>query len=1709
MMAMHPTMRPQGLNGGWSAPRRPWIALLLVGGLLAVGWGAVDRCVGRAADTTTDDVEEASDDAAVANEDNADNADNNEDNEDGGIGFPSDRLRERQFDRGRRLVADQRWSDAATLFDEILASDRDCFFRTDRQQRTWQSIKSETNRLIGGFGKPGREAYELQFRARAERMLEQAVAANDNAGIVAVARRWFHTPAGYRATLLAAIESLEANQPLAAAAWLDRLAPAAGAAAFEPTLSIMRAVAWLRAGDGPAAAAILEQTRTRGRSVVRLAGKDVAVSFPAGGGLAWLTGLVGEPKHHGGRHGGGWSGTDWAMHRGDPARNGVVVASCPLLAPRYRVPLARHPEESRLLEARRRLQSEQELAVLPAGGPLAVDGTILVHTSLGLLAVDFETGKRIWLQAGAGGTSLHAQATSGDGGDSTDGGVEGSFSSVFEDATSGIMASDGRLVFVVESHADALSVPQAGMNFRQGGQMMGGFQVRGGWRGGNTLSAYDVADRGTLRWRLPARNGPVGDEAGLPAASTAWYLGAPLPVGEQLLVLVEEKGEIRLDVLDANSGLLEWSQPFAEVDEERAIDNRDSHARRLAGLSPALAEGVLICPTGAGAVVAIDLATRTLLWAHEYPQPRQADAMVLPNGMRVARNGAVGGGFGGDGGREQRGGHWLDSAPILAGGRVLLTPGESQELLCLDLRRGTTVWRLPRKDRLYVAGVVAGRAIVVGRRGVEALDLGNGRVVWQRPLVADHGSPSGRGILTATRLFLPLDTPEVLEVDLTDGRIVSRSSARGNAVPGNLLAYRGEVISQGGDSLDVFHQSAALESRIETALKADPQDAWALLWRGQLELDRGAIASGIARVREAHALQPARVPSSVVATALLFALQKDFPQAASIWREAVALSGSPATAIVALRATVDGFLRTGDLPQAWEAIQQLMAFSASGVADTVFENGVAMEPAGAAEGLVADGADQHLVVAPVRWIQGRLAEMFARAAPPLRAELDAFAAREFAVAMVAAPAAGGGEADRIGRLRDFVERFGRHERAIEARRQLAETLHEAIETVATGDDGRGRAVERDFVLLDLARVGGPADREYAATTLARLRRDFGGSPADAVGRSVAGESGAWPIGRVVQRRGTVARAAGTVQGDPENVRFVRSRLMNIPVMNGSDSFLPGIELAVDEHQQSGIIAMDGYGRPIGDPFGIKPRSDTARLMPMFQSGGADEAAVVGRVVFVRAGASVAAFEMAGANGVGQGKARNRPLWVIADKSDATGEPRGMGFVMNVNAGRVARQGNVPLGARVSEPRNADESRRRGVAAGSARCTGVAIMADRTLKVYEPLTGRLLWERQRLPAASELFGDDDYLCVCPVDGRNAIVLAMADGRVVRTLDLPGSERRLLMSGRQILSVRPSDEPAQPAKATQRAVQPPAVQADETTDIDPADGNNRTPEQAGQGWVRRVSLDLFDPVDGRQRSLGEYPGESRAVSAGDGRLAVVEPSGDLSLLDLDHAGVIFRTRLPEMPAGLESLQVLSWMDRCLVLAGRAETAEEQQQLDALGVVTPLPGMPGREMPQLITGSLWAVDAVSGDMLWPVPATVLRHSLQGQCSSQLPVLLFARSIQSAREPERQRLSVLCLDKRTGQAVYVDDRFNGRATPRPDMMGTGCGISGDPVAHTIALSQGRRDAPELLLEFTGGPTAPRPPFQASSARSSAAVDPLLEIEYWIKKALTIPLPF
>ena len=1586
---------------------------------------------GPADDTTEPDILEPTPGRPADTDPPADGLEGDEDGADqeddggGGVALPTDRLKERQLDRVRRLIADGRWSDSATLVDEILGGDKDFFFRPRNGESTWRSIKSETSRILGELPAAGREAYELQFRARAERLLGQAIVSADKAGVVSVARRWFHTPAGRRATLLAAVESLENGQPLEAAAWLDRIAAAPGHDEFEPTLSAMRAVAWWRAGERATAIDVLEKARGRkgdqGRGgEVRIGGRDIPLSYPAGAAVAWLESVAGIPASGLGRR-----ASEWWLHRGDAARNAMVSSSRPLLVPRYRVPLTRQPEEARLLERRRKMFADRDMPLLPAGAPLAVDGLLLAHTPMGLLAVDFETGKRVWLQTGGASGSFFDPAPAGtEGEEGGDAEARAAIRGVFDDATSGTLSSNGELVFAVESDPASLAGP--------GGNAFNGMfrPLPAGPRGANVLSAYRVAGRGELAWRLPAEGAAVPaaqQQFGVTVSAGGWYLGAPLPIGDQLFVLVEERGEIRLDVLVAADGKLLWSQPLAELDEDRAIANRESHLRRVGGLSPSFGDGVLICPTGAGTAVAVDLATRTLLWAYTYRQPGVSDSVLLPNGVRIRRgnpagvpmvvNGQIVGGAAGVSATTG----WRDGVAIVSGGRIILTPRESEEVHCLDLRTGAVVWKQPRKEGLYVAGVVDGRVIVVGRRGVEGLAIADGSNAWPDQLSLDGACPSGRGVVTEGRLFLPLDTPEVIEVDLSNGTIAGRSEARGGAVAGNLVAYRGEVVSQGVGTLDVFHQSAALGERVDTALDARRDDPWALLWKGQLAIDRGEAASGLAAVVAAHGSDPAAFPSSVVAEAMQSALERDFAAAAPVWAAHVAARGGDVPlGRPTLRVVIDGQMRAGDLPAAWGVFRRYLAEPSP--------------PSGgpAAADLVSDSGDRHVSMQESRWIQGRFRRFLALASPTLRTDIDTFVAAELKAAEGVRPAG-----ERVERLTAVADRFDGHPAGTKSRETLVAALADLITASgATTDTGRDLAIRRDFLILD------------------HNRRGEGERLAIAGGESPITVETSWPFGRVVERRGAAARG-----GNDDGGRIMR--VMPIPVDDDGVSSFPGMRLGYDM-QQPGLVATDGCGRRIGDPFGFEAPGRFDGMVTAFQPIGT-EASAVGRVIVVRSGPLVAGFELSATPGQ-----KHRRLWTLNETSGGFDDVP-MPFLgrVGVMGGRFGRLGNVPLGLRILEPEDAIQT--QPVQGGRARLGGVPVLVNTSLELHDPITGALLWERHRLPAGGELVGDDEYVCVVPSGGQQSVVVSMADGSLVRVCDLPRRSQRLLTCGRRIVSL--VEAPANPGPAA----------------------------------MRPVTLELVDPATATSVAMGTFAPESRATLAGPDALAVVEPSGTLVVLDLRTGAVRFHTRLPDMPRGLEQVRVTAWRDRYIVFVGRQETPEERALMEKVGLITNLPQQSSaRDVSQPATGSLWAVDREDGAMLWPVPATVLRHCLHPGQPEELPVLLFARQIQPSRGGDRMRMSILCLDKRTGQALAVDDKIAGQ----PHML-FGCEMVGDPVGQTVAVGRGGgSDSADVILEFTGQPTAPKPPFQAAS-RQPASRDVLSELEYWFEKALLLPLPF
>lgn len=1547
-----------------------------------------------------------------------------EDGDEGGAYLPTDRIAERRLDFARRLIADQRWSDAVTLLDEVLAGDRDSFFRSDVAAATWRSVKAEAALLIGGLPPAGKEAYQLQFRAKADRQLTDALARGDDRGIAAVARRWLHTPAGQQATLFAALAALDQGQPLAAAAWLDRLA-AIDSDTLEPTLSVMRAVAWQRAGDTRMAAGILEQARTRTSTSLRLGGRAASVSFPPGGGEAWLAGIVGPPPATAIR-----AAEEWCMHRGDPPRNAVVKASRPLLVPRYRVPLTRHPEEAKWLEARRTQAADRDGLLLPAATPLAVDGTVVLHTPMGLLAVDFETGKRLWLQTGGAAGPVAVTEDVGDEDEPLAAAVAQSrmLAPVFEDATSGTLASDGRLVFAVESHPDAL-ISRDLMGPR-GPIMFNGGERASGWSGGNSLAAYDLADRGRLRWRLPAV------DPGRPTRATAWTLGAPLPVSDRLFVLVEELGEVRLDVLDAETGSVVWTQPLAELDEEARVDNHDNQLRRVAGLSPALAEGVLVCPTGAGAVVAVDLATRTLLWAYNYQVPSRGDMVMIRNGVRVQQAGRIINGrvvikTGQAGGRE---GRWLDGCPVVAGGSVILTPAESDDMHCVDLRSGASKWVRPRDEGLYVAGVVGDRLFVVGRRGVEAVDIKTADRIWSTPLDGDGAAMSGRALLVADRLFVPLDTPEVVEIDLATGRVVGRSPGRGGAVPGNLVAYRGEVLSQGVDSLDVFHQTAPLESRIETAEAKGPgpgDDAWLRMWRGQLRLDRGDVAAGLADLRAAVGEAPGRFSPDVLPTALVYAMERQPAMAEAIWPELLRLAAAPELVSRGLRLAVDSLVAAGDLPQAWEACRHLMERIATGAIESDEED------------LVPDGRDPHLIVREARWIQSRVAEIRARGSAEVRAEIDAFARATLDVINDAGARRGN---DR-GRLDQFIDWFGRDEAAAVARRDRVAALDVALEDGGV-DEATARLLEvrREFAILELARWGMPEDRQRAAAEMDRFRAALGSLSNVRIDE-------AWPRGRVVATSG---KAASVNDGRrPQPLRTLPLRLTN-----GVDSLLPGARVEFDM-QRGGLIVRDGLGQPLGETIAIQQQGPQRWAFAGFNAAAA-EVTILGRVAILQSGGFLTAYELSGV-AAGRG-AEHRHLWSHeAGLSFGKGGPR-----RGIN-GQFPRNGSVPLGMAIPEP-----SAGGMVATGPspAMITGVPILVDGVLQVCDPLTGAVIWQRHRIPEVASIFGDDDSLCLCPANGRGATVLSMATGAVVGTGDLPDRERRLFTHGRHVFAVMP--------RASSSGT-------------------------SGRRVAETVDIEVIDPLTMQRVTLGTFPGESRATLAGDD-LAILEPTGGLTIISLPGRRVAFTTRLPDMPTGLERLVVLPWQDRYLVIAGREKTAAETQLLAKIGTIGPLPQMRSPSLlgdGQPITGSIWAIDRLDGSMLWPTPATILHHCLSANEAEAVPVLLFARQIETRRGGERPRLSVLCLDKRTGAAIHADDTILA-----PQHMLFGCDMIGDPATHTVSVVPLGPGTASINLQFTGEPAADETPYRGAD-RPVVAGDMATELEYWWHRLLTLPLPF
>ena len=1353
----------------------------------------------------------------------------------------------RHLDQAKKLLEDGHYSDGLQILDDIMQNDEDFFLRPEPGQSSHRGLKEEVQRLISQQPVDGLKAYEMLFGAKAQRMLNDALAANDMNAISQVARRYFNTKAGNDATLLVGLWDLDHNQPLAAALCLQRLHDVATASSYEPSLSVLLAFGWLHGGQEERARKILADLRKKDPgATIHVGGKSVKLFTDDSKAISWLNETLGKDRlAHGAEL------LQWAIFRGDPARNAVSAGGTPLLNPRWRVPTTEQQTAERAVIVARQQNLDRSIPIMPVMQPLAVSNVVLMRTARGLLAIDFANGKRIWKV----GSLEDSQSDSGANSQRLGGmGMQGDPSlgeRLWENATLGTLASDGQYVFMVEDpKSDGAMTAQQQVVVRQFGM----------WRGAadkitNELAAYELRSQGKIKWKVGG-GGDRHDFEVEPRLAGAYFLGPPLPLDGQLYVLAESAKDqaIYLEVLDAKTGKLQWQQQLVTTSDSN-MNFQDAY-RRLTGATPSFADGVLVCPTSAGAVVAVDLGTHKLLWGYEYPQ-----GQVGPTrNMMAMRFAMLNGGYGTPG---YAGDRWVDATATIVDGRVLFTPvdGGDQPLFCVSLIDGKLLWKMDRGENVYVGGVENGKVVLVGKHKVQALSLADGKPLWSLDLDATDTTavatakptgamPSGRGFMSGGCYFLPLSTAEVARIDIAKGKIVSRARSRRGYIPGNLICYKGDVVSLGVDSLDAFYQFEPLRDGAAAALKKNPADPEALAHRGEIELDEGKLDDAIRDARSAydnddphHSLRA--VTRELLVDAMLAALRSDFNRYQVIIGELEKRISLESEQAEFLRLLAAGLQKSGDRMAAVAAYLKLADMKGSTGPETV-------EP--------------DLAVRRDCWVEARLASLYAdkETTPDERAKIDGQLS-----ARLRGILAGKNDKDNERELRAFASYFSFHPTADVARAELFHALSTSENTI----------IERQLLLSEIERSGDLAQRRAAIAQMAgllksasrpeeaaiyyrRLKTEFadqiclgGKTGKEIVGELPAGstevraiaESTTWPGGAVKHEK-----------GNAQGMNFQRP--VPIPWQGDHGPFFQATTILFDFQQQ--IIARDGLGREVfriplteagQNQFGFQPMNSTTAF-----------ASARGNLLFVNLGNQLLALDTLRPIGSGSRVLWQQELFELA--------PNVVG-----NSAVQLRQIKLPWGPTKQIPQYSESVVQGVVGPITDRC--ICIARGRDLLALDPLTGATLWTWHGLKPGAEAFGDNDAIIVAPQDGSNATVLRTTDGQRLGICNVPPIDRRGGYHGRRVL----------------------------------------TWHSAEGGSDNKVEILLADPWKGQDIVLGDFASGMKGTTVDDEALAIYEPNGRFRILSLDDGRKLIDEQL-EPETSLGDIVVEATPDQYLLVARR---------------------------------------------------------------------------------------------------------------------------------------------------------------------------------------------
>lgn len=845
------------------------------------------------------------------------------------LNLPEDRDAKLKFKAVQDYIADRKpeaveWDRVCNTAQSLLDAKSDSFFPVEEKlakgeiKKSYLSIKDQTNKTIGDFPKVGRQFYQATFGPMADALVKESINDGyDKPKLADVSQRYFHTKAGGLATLLLATLNLEAGNYAEAAYGFDRLRnrPDSDDLLTARTLFKM-VIAFKRSGD---ARYISESDKVWA---------DLDKKMPAGGLVLGkrafnIDDLKSEMDRPVDMLFGKLSDEYVAGRYGNASHTGVGDGGTPFLDPAFSVKMRYHLDKDQrdgadwvkeaIAFGIKNIRPDRSEAPLPGFFPVTAPNLILYRSYDGVYAVvskdgfvahgrTHRAGELFWFTPAAGGAQT---LMSGDDRQTVLHWWMNYWqrmmpTMIFENAQVGSLSHDGKLVYYV----DDIAIPPTPQMYNQfpGGIQpgMGGNMGLRGMTEYSALVAIDI-ETGRRAWRLGGLAAAVMTEEEEEKTSNtqlltenAIFLGPPLPHNGRLYVLYERNNQIRLACLDPHKLVV---QPAANgkrpdrVPELLWVQNLGTPNTRLSQdslrrIQPAYltySDGILICPTNCGAVIAVDINARSLKWAKPYNSilANPDDGMNPEPGFRRRP-------FPGNQGFQPLpNDRWRASAPIIAGGKVVFTAHDCNRIICFDLRTGDELWSAEReKEDLYVGGVINGKVLVVGKSTVRAYNLagkdGKAELAWQNLQIR---RPCGHGVASKDGVyFLPMigdpdrpdsKDPQVWAIDVDRGQVRSKTAFRKDNLGvdpeylqnhqkdlgyqlalGNLVFHDGMMFSQSPSHVSAFPLIELKKREMDRLLALNPKDPVGLFARGELLLDNGKIKDAVADFKEAEKNNP-------------------------------------------------------------------------------------------------------------------------------------------------------------------------------------------------------------------------------------------------------------------------------------------------------------------------------------------------------------------------------------------------------------------------------------------------------------------------------------------------------------------------------------------------------------------------------------------------------------------------------------------------------------------------------------------------------------------------------------------------------------------------------------------------------------------------------------------------------------------------------------